>query len=121
MSAAFSIGASILGAMFGRKLLSATNMNRAASSVRRASRIARERQDVGQATETVEALQEQLAALEAEFQNETERIQFDLRPDALPLETVEIRPKKADIAVEPVVLIWFPWSREASGAFTPLR
>ena len=106
MSAALSIGASIMGALFGRKLMSATNFNRAAGSMRAASRISRERQDIAQATETVEAVKQQLEELEAQFKAETEQVHASLQPDTLPLETVEIQPRKADIAVEPVRLIW---------------
>src|SRR5262249_18810866 len=47
LSAALSIGTSILGALFSRKLRSSANVTRAASSMRQASKIARERADVG--------------------------------------------------------------------------
>jgi len=108
MSTALSIGASIMGALFGRKLMSATNVNRAAGSMRAASRISRERQDVAQATETVEAVKQKLDELEAEFKAESDKLHASLQPDTLPLETVEIQPRKADINVEPVVLVWRP-------------
>lgn len=108
MTAALSIGASIMGALFGRKLMSSTNVNRAASSMKSASRIARERQDIAQATETVEAVKEKLEELEAEFQAESEKLQTSLQADTLPLETVEIQPRKSDIEVEPILLVWLP-------------
>ena len=108
MSTALSIGASIMGALFGRKIMSATNVNRAAGSMRAASRISRERQDIAQATETVEAVREKLEELEAQFKAESEKVHTSLQPDTLPLETLDIQPRKADIAVEPVLLIWQP-------------
>jgi hypothetical protein len=106
MSAALSFGASIMGALFGRKLMSATNVNRAAGSMKAASRISRERQDIAQASETVETVKQQLEELEAEFKAETEKIHANLQPDTLPLERAEIQPRKADIDVEPVLLVW---------------
>jgi len=106
MSAALSIGASVMGALFGRKLLSSTNINRAAGSMRAASRISRERQDIAQATETVEAVKQQLEQLEAEFKAESEKVSANLQPDTLPLETIEVQPRKSDINVEPVQLVW---------------
>ena len=82
MTAVLSIGASILGAMFGRKLASTANVTRAASSMRQAGRIARERQDISDAAEGVEVLQQQLADLKAQFEAETEKLQAGLSPDS---------------------------------------
>jgi DNA helicase HerA-like ATPase len=108
MSAALSIGASIMGALFGRKMLSAANVNRAAGSMRAASRISKERQDISQANESVEAVKQKLEELEGEFKTECEQAQANLQPSTLPLELVEIQPRKADISVEPVLLVWQP-------------
>jgi hypothetical protein len=108
ISAALSVGASILGAMFSRKLASSANVNRAATSMRQASRIARERQDVSDANESIEVLQQQKADLEAELRTQTEQVQTELAPDKLPLEEVTIQPKKSDINVSAVTLVWLP-------------
>ena len=108
MSAMLSIGTSILGAMFGRKLASSANVNRAATSVRAAGRIARERQDISDAAEGAGALKEQLAALEADFRAETEKIQSGLAADGLALEEVVIQPKKSEISIGSVALVWTP-------------
>ncbi|MEZ4292616.1 MAG: hypothetical protein R3E53_19590 [Myxococcota bacterium] len=48
-----SLGATLLGAVFGRKLGSAGNIGRAASTMRRAGRAARERADIGRAEDRV--------------------------------------------------------------------
>jgi hypothetical protein len=109
MTTIVSVGTSILGAMFGRKLLSTSNVTRAGSSMRQATRIARERQDIADAAESVEALQEQLAALEADFKAETEKIQTGFDPQALALETIALAPKKSEINVNEVTLVWQPW------------
>jgi hypothetical protein len=110
ISAALSVGASILGALFSRKLASSANVTRAATGMRQASRIARERQDVNDANESMEVLQQQKADLEAELRTQTEQVQTELAPDKLPLEEVVIQPKKSDIRVSPVTLIWLPAS-----------
>jgi hypothetical protein len=119
MNTALSVGASILGAIFGRKLMSTTNVTRAAGSMRQAGRIARERQDVADASEGVEALQQQLTDLNAQFTAETEKLQTGLAPDTLALEEVQIAPKKADIAVQQVCLLWQPWIVRMDGAVEP--
>jgi hypothetical protein len=115
LTAMVSIGSSILGAMFGRKLMSSANVTRAGSSVRAAGRIARERQDIADAAEGVESLRQQLGDLNAEFKGETDKIQSGLAPDSLTLETVEVKPKKSEINVSGVTLVWLPWIERMDG------
>ena len=120
LQAAISMGTSILGAMFGRKLASSANVTRAASSVRQASKIAKERGDVGQANETVEAYKQRLADLEAEFNAEAEKAQTTLDPATMTLEEVQVQPKKSDIAISKVVLAWTPFRLRDDGTKEPL-
>jgi hypothetical protein len=108
MNAAITIGSSILGALFGRKLASASTMSRAATSMRAAGRIAKERQDIGQASESVEALNERLAKLEEEFRTECDKISEQMDGSSLDLTEAPIAPKKTDILVGPVMLVWQP-------------
>jgi hypothetical protein len=110
-----STGSSILSALFGRKMLSAGNVTRAASAMRAGGRVMRERQDITDAADTVEALQQQLADLEAEVQAETTKVQDGLQPDALTLEALQIAPKKSEINVSGVTLVWQPWIVRADG------
>jgi len=105
-SAAVSVGSSILGALLGRKMLSTTTMNRAATSARAATRVSRQRADIGRAEETVEAIGERLADLERQFHAEVEKIRQSLDPDKLVLEQVEVKPRKADVNVKQVSLVW---------------
>jgi hypothetical protein len=96
-------GSSVLGALFGHKALSKSNVTRAASAARSAGRAAQ------QPGESLEALQRKYAALDAMFREEVSRLDAALRPEALALERLPIRPRKADITVELVVLAWTPW------------
>jgi len=112
---AVSIGTSILGAMFGRKLTSATNINRAASTIRSATKIANERQDVAQANESVEAVQSQIDKLNEEFTAETTKIQDSYNTDGVKLEQVSVAPKKTDITIIKVALAWTPWIMKTDG------
>ena len=108
MNAAITIGSSILGALFGRKLASSANMSRAATGMRAAGKIAKERQDIGQANESVEALTDRLAKLEEEFKAESEKIAEQMDGSALELTELQITPKKTDIVVGQVMLVWQP-------------
>ena len=114
-STVLSMGSSILAAMFGRKLMSSTNMTRAAGSMRAAGRALQQRQDVAHANETVESLQQQFADLDAEFKQETEEVQSGFEIDKLALDEVAIQPKKADIAVNQIALVWEPWIVKGEG------
>jgi Helicase HerA, central domain len=115
LSAALSIGTSILGALFSRKSTSTGNLTRAATSLRQATKIARERQDVTDAHEGVDVLKQQLAELDTAIQAETDRIQTDLAPDKLPLEELVVQPKKSEINVAGVTLVWLPWIVRGDG------
>jgi hypothetical protein len=119
MQAAISVGASILGAFLGRKTVSATNIGRATTAIRGAGRAIKESKDVGQAEENVSALQQQLADLEAQFKEETDVLAAAIDPLNEKLETVTLKPTKANIAVKLVALAWAPHWRDSSGASVP--
>jgi hypothetical protein len=118
LQAALSVGASLLGAFLGRKTISATNIGRATTAIRSAGRVMKESQDVGQAEETVAALQQQLADLEAQFQSESSLLAASADPLNERLEAVFLRPAKANIAVKLVALVWTPHWRAESGDLT---
>jgi hypothetical protein len=118
VQAAISVGASILGAFLGRKTISATNIGRATTAVRSAGRVMKESKDVGAAEENVAALQQQLADLEAQFKSESDALAAATDPLNEKLETVSIKPTKANIAVKLVALAWTPHWRDANGTVT---
>lgn len=118
VQAAISVGASILGAFLGRKTISASNIGRATTAVRSAGRVMKESQDVGAAEENVAALQQQLADLEAQFKSESDALSAATDPLNEKLETISIKPTKANIAVKLVALVWTPHWRDAAGQLT---
>lgn len=103
MQSAISIGATLLGAVFGRKLGSAANIGRAATAARGVSRTAQEHADVARADDTIEQLQQQRADLDAEFQGELAALGAGGTPT---IEALEIKPRKSDISVTRVALAW---------------
>ena len=118
VQAAISVGASILGAFLGRKAISAANIGRATTAIRGAGRAIKESQDVGQAEENVAALHQQLADLEAQFKSESEALAAATDPLNEKLESIAIRPTKANIAVKLVALAWTPHWRDGKGVLT---
>ncbi len=110
---AVSVGASLLGALFGRKLLSTTNISRAGYAARSATRAAKERGDVARAEGGLEAALGSKAELEAKLQEELAAFTGPVDPASVELETIELKPRRADVQVKLVALAWMP--EDASG------
>ncbi len=107
--AAITFGSTILGAVLGRKWRSASNVNRTAATIRAASKISEDRQNVAQANESVEAVQAMIDKLNEDCAAETAKIQSSYSTSEIKLEPVSIAPKKTDITVIKVALAWTPW------------
>lgn len=119
VSAALSWGTSLLGAFLGRKTVSATSARAIGSSMRSTSRASQQRGDIKRAEENVAALAEELQELEREFEEAVDELKESLTLDELELTTKEISPRKSDIVVNEVALVWLPWSIDASGFGEP--
>jgi hypothetical protein len=117
--ATIAMGSSVLGALLGKKTISKTNLNKAATAAKAAGRALQKRGEASQAGESVEALQQQYTDLQAEFQSKIEEIHAALRPEVLELEPFSLRPKKTDITVEKVVLAWMPYLVGGEGKLDP--
>ncbi len=119
VSSIFSTGAALLGALLGGKKVSATNVRRSGTAARSVSRTARERGDIKRAEESVEAVEERLRDLEAEFERELERAEE--MPDVMheTLERVELPPRKTGITVRHVSLVWVPFWVTGGGERIP--
>jgi hypothetical protein len=89
-------------------MASSTTIGRAATSMRSASRAARQQADVAHAAESLATLEERRQTLEDEVADELERIRLETAPERLALEEIDIPARKTDIAVEDVVLAWVP-------------
>src|SRR5262249_50689878 len=98
LQTAISVGATILGAILGRKTVSVSNVGRATTAARGAGRVFKEQQDVGRAGENVQVVQQQLAELEAQFTAEAATLEMATPGVADALEAVAIRPKKTNVA-----------------------
>jgi hypothetical protein len=120
ISTALSFGSTLLGAFLGRKAVTATNISKAATAMRGVGRSVEQSQDVARASETVEALKQQLADLDAQFQAEATAIEAGHDPASESFETIELRPNKTNIRVKIVALAWTPSTRDASGRLTPI-
>ena len=121
LSTAISFGATLLGALTGRKTITQSTLGRAATTARGAGRTLKESQDVARADDNVQAITKQLADLQALLDQETEEVKAGTDPLAESLETCEVRPKKTDISVSLISLVWFPYWRDGKGGIAPAR
>jgi hypothetical protein len=105
--------------MFGRKVASIGSVGRATTAVRGVGRAAREKGDVARAVRELEAQQKKLVEMETEFEAEVQAIRESADPTALELEELQIRPRKSDIAIDRIALVWTPWRVGADGVAEP--
>jgi hypothetical protein len=108
MGAAVSIGATIFGALLGRKAVSASTLGRATTAARGMGRVSKEAQDVTRAAENVTALRTQLSELETAMQDDLQAVTADWDLSNEPFERVLVKPKRGGVSVQLVSLVWVP-------------
>jgi hypothetical protein len=118
LQTAISVGATILGAFLGRKAINVGTIGRATTAARGAGRVLKETQDVGRAKETVAAVDEALAALDAQFKAEADALGARTDPLTEPIETIALKPTRQNISVRLVALAWAPNWRDTAGRVT---
>jgi hypothetical protein len=96
-----SMGATVLGAIFGRR-----GIGSATSAARGAGRIAREREDVRRAEQDVRELEETLRSIEMELEAAVGNLRAGSELDAPGIEEVIVRPRKSDLDVSELKLVW---------------
>jgi hypothetical protein len=106
LQTAVSFGATVLGALMGRKTLSATTLGRATTAARGAGRAYKESSDVDRAQQNVTAATQALDDLDAQIAAETAGIAARYDADAGSLETVALAPKRGQILVQTLALGW---------------
>ena len=116
---ALSFGATLLGAFTGRKVASASTINKASSAFRGVGRSMQEQSDIGRAKDSMQVYQQQLDQLNADFKTESDALESRIDPATETLENLSINPKKTDINVQLVALVWVPFRADAQGQSTP--
>jgi len=116
---ALAVGATLLGAFAGRKVMSKSNINKAKSAMRGFTKSADEKQDVKRALESVEAIDAQMVELTTEFESEKDEIENKHDSLSEKLETISIKPKKADIQIPLTALTWLPYWKDKQGMLSP--
>ena len=95
------------GALFGGRRR-ASVFSQAGTAARSVGRIGKERTDVAHAEAEVVALREQFAALNSEVEAEVRDLEPTFDPATIEVVSVPVKPRKSDIAVTEVALVWQP-------------
>jgi len=119
LQTAVSLGATILGALFGRKKLSQSTLGRASTTAGRAGRILKESKDIERAVDNVDELRRQLAELQHRLTEEAETATKSADPLSEKLEALVLKPKKKDISVSLLALAWAPYWQTEKGGIEP--
>jgi hypothetical protein len=108
LSAAVSVGAGLLSAIFGGKALSGANVGRAATAIRGAGRAQSQAADVQRAQAQVTLLRQQADDIQAALQRDVAQIQAEWDPTTDVIETVTIRPKRGGVTIQVCGVLWGP-------------
>jgi hypothetical protein len=106
LDSAISIGATVVGAFMGRKMLGSTTVGRATTAARGVNRASKQRQDVELAKTNRSELVQKLADIEGEFKAEASAISSRFDSQSEVLEEVVLLPKKTGITVNLLGLAW---------------
>jgi hypothetical protein len=116
---AISFGTAILGAFLGRKAVSATSAGRLGTAAKSAGRLRKESMDAARAQESAEAVKAQMAELDQALQADIAKLEAAFDPAAEKLQEISVAPTPAGITLEFFGLVWLPYRRDAQGKATP--
>ena len=116
LGTAVSFGAAALSVLLGRR---AGGLGRATTGIGSMARANKEKLDVAQAGESLEAIRRQRAELESEAGQETARLIESFDPERLALSRVRIEPRRSDTAIQRIGLAWIPGVVDAAGVWRP--
>jgi hypothetical protein len=104
--AAVSFGGSVLDALLrgGKR----TSRTRGTTAARSASKAVRQRSEAAAAAESLQSLRLQRADLDEDFAAAVRRIESDFSAHALEIKPYRVSPRKSEIRVEPLQLVWSP-------------
>jgi len=104
-SSLISVGASLIGALFGGRGITASKVG---TALNRSTRVLKERGDLSRAEAKAREILEKIEALEDELAEKIDEIDEKYTLDHYPVERFSLRPKKSDIRLETLALAWRP-------------
>ena len=101
-----SVGATLMGALMGRKAITASTLGRATTAARGMGRAMKESGDIADAQQEVKVLDQQLLELEDDLKLEAGTLEASSDPATETFERIAIKPKRTNVAVKLVGLVW---------------
>ena len=106
LQTAISVGATLVGALFGRKAFNVGTIGRATTAARGVGRSMKEAEDIGRANQTAAAIDEQRKQLDDDLRTETAALDAASDATTETLERITVKPKKTNLTVKLVALVW---------------
>jgi Helicase HerA, central domain len=104
MQTFISVGSTLLGALLGRKALSASTISKATTAARGVGRSIQEGSQAATAEQSAEAIRQQIAEIETEIEAESAALSA-AEPG---IEIVEVKPLRSGVSVRLIALAWVP-------------
>jgi hypothetical protein len=101
-----AIGTSLLGAFFGKSIVSKTNIGKVATSARKAGKVIKERNDIKYVQKEINDVQNEISDLQKELEKEIEQINENYQIKNYEIEEIFIKPRRNDIYDIKVELLW---------------
>jgi hypothetical protein len=109
LQTAVSLGATMLGALMGRRSATLSTLGRATTAARGVGRSMKEAQDVERAQIRLQEAEAELAALNTDLEHEVAALEQSSEAKAA-LDVIEIRPRRGNVDIRLVALAWQPVS-----------
>lgn len=103
-----SVGTTIFGAMMSRKPFGSTTFNKASRVARKISRASQKKADVEETHELLDVQRAKFDDLNNQFEEERQALSRELESYATSIQTIAVAPKKGDVLVTAIALLWLP-------------
>ena len=120
LDTAISFGTAILGAVLGRKRITATSASKVGTAIKTAGGARKEAADVARAKQTAAKVRADIAALSAELEQEVAELDTSFDAQTEELDEVVVRAKSTDIHVAVTGLVWLPYTADDKGRLRPV-
>jgi predicted nucleic acid-binding Zn-ribbon protein len=119
MQAGISILTGVLGSLLGGKKrgIGLGTISKGKSAITSATGAFKQGRDVSAAEEKVEAVQQEIATIQQQAEEEIARLSASFDPATVTLSTETLKPTRADIKVELVGLLWLPYDERDNPAW----
>ena len=107
VNAFISFFTTLISLFFGKKLTKGT-ITQTGTTLRRAGKITEGTQAVGKAENDLSSAQKRLEEQQQQLEEEKRELAAKYDPEKTTLESTKIPPRKSDIAIEKIALVWWP-------------